>query len=217
MRVLVLAVAAGRWFVPAVPNRVAFLQNPVRPEAPDARESSRASRDVQMFGLFGNTGESKLRRDGLSLRDARPGDNKVTFRKPNTATEGLNLGLKFREGFGKAVYIDKILPNTEADRLKKQGKINEGDEITMVSATFGDEMWSARGVGKYRLEKSIAVRQGMTISFVLEAKDADNKKRMAQMAKEQERQAVRMTRLQKQLADEVEAEKDKGATGGWWR
>merc|ERR1719265_1674412 len=127
------------------------------------------------------------------------------------------LGLKFREGFGKAVYVDKILPGSEADRLKKQGKIKEGDEITMVSATFGDEMWSARGVGKYRLEKSIAVRQGMTISFVLEAKDADNKKRMAQMAKEQERQAVRMTRLQKQLADEVEAEKDKGATGGWWR
>eukprot|EP00966_Prymnesium_polylepis_P307283 7100957-Prymnesium_polylepis.1 len=30
----------------------------------------------------------------------------------------------------------------------------------MVSATFGDEMWSARGIGKYRLEKSIAVRQG---------------------------------------------------------
>ena len=29
------------------------------------------------------------------------------------------LGLKFRESFGKAVYIDKILPNTEAARLKR--------------------------------------------------------------------------------------------------
>merc|ERR1719453_849028 len=60
--------------------------------------------------------------------------------------------------------------NEEAAKLKRQGKIKEGDEITMVSATFGDEMWSARKVGKYRLEKSIAVRQGMTISFVFESR-----------------------------------------------
>ena len=67
--------------------------------------------------------ESKERRAALSRRDARAGDRKVTFRKPNAATEGLLLGLKFRESFGKAVYIDKILPNTEAARLEKQGKI----------------------------------------------------------------------------------------------
>lgn len=88
------------------------------------------------------------------------------------------LGLKFRESFGKAVYIDKIIPGTEADRLKKAGQIKEGDQITMVSATFGDELWSARGVGKYRLEKSIAVRQGMTIQFVVEGSSSDDKKRM---------------------------------------
>ena len=37
--------------------------------------------------------ESTKRRDALSLRDARPGDRKVTFRKPNQATTGLLLGL----------------------------------------------------------------------------------------------------------------------------
>ena len=122
------------------------------------------------------------------------------------------LGLKFRESFGKAVYIDKILPNTEAARLKREGKIKEGDEIVMVSATFGDEMWSARGVGKYRLEKSIAVRQGMTISFVVE--DKNKEKNMKKLADQQKKENDRMTRLQKQLTQEVEASKGKGYAGG---
>ena len=54
--------------------------------------------------------------------------------------------------------------------------VQVGDEVTMVSATFGDEMWSARNVGKYRLEKSIAVRQGMQISFVFENSNDSSKK-----------------------------------------
>merc|ERR1712023_238140 len=103
---------------------------------------------------------------------------------------------------GKGVFIDKILPNTEAARLKKEGKIKEGDEITMVSATFGDEMWSARGVGKYRLEKSIAVRQGMTISFVFEESGTDSKAKMRERAKLAQKENDKMSRLQKQLAAE---------------
>jgi len=162
-----------------------------------------------MINLFGNNQESEERRNALSYRDARPGDRKVTFRKPNQATEGLQLGLQFKESFGKAVYIDKILPGSEAARLQKEGKIREGDQITMVSATFGDEMWSARGVGKYRLEKSIAVRQGMTISFVFENSDEGSKKQMREQAKLQEKENAKMTRLQKQLAAEVDEEKKK--------
>merc|ERR1719487_918153 len=160
-----------------------------------------------MINLFGNSEESKTRRNALSLRDAQAGDRKVTFRKPNTATTGLTLGLKFKEGWGKGVFIDKIIQGTEADRLKKQGQIKEGDEVTMVSATFGDEMWSARGVGKYRLEKSIAVRQGMTISFVVESSSDGSKKRMAEMAKKQAKEKERVTRLQKQLQAETDAQK----------
>merc|ERR1711871_979704 len=131
--------------------------------------------------------ESEKRRAALSYRNAQAGD-----RKPTQATDGLVLGLKFREGFGKGVFIDKIIPNTEAARLKQQGKISEGDEVVMVSATFGDEMWSARGIGKYRLEKSIAVRQGMTISFVVEnSSDKDMKKR-AQLDKEAQKERDRV-------------------------
>ena len=158
--------------------------------------------------------ESSKRREALSFRSARTGDRKVTFRKPNTATEGLRLGLKFRESFGKAVYIDKILPGTEAARLEKDGKIRCGDEIVMVSATFGDEMWSARGVGKYRLEKSIAVRQGATISFVVENSDDGSKKRMRELAMKQKKEQERVSRLQKMMTKEVEAEKKKGGFFG---
>ena len=155
--------------------------------------------------------ESQKRRTALSFRSAQPGDRKVTFRKPNTATEGLSLGLKFREApFTKAVYIDKIVEGTEAARLKRQGLIREGDEIVMVSATFGGEMWSARGVGKYRLEKSIAVRQGMTIDFVFENSDDNSKKRQNELAKKKKAEGERLSRLQQQLTAEVEAEKKKG-------
>merc|ERR1740138_185143 len=168
-----------------------------------------------MINLFGNSEESNKRRTALSFRTAQPGDRKVTFRKPNAATEGLMLGLKFREQFGtKAVYIDQIVQGTEAARLEREGKIKKGDEITMVSATFGDEMWSARGVGKYRLEKSIAVRQGMTISFVVESPNDNSKKAMNELQKKKDAEAARMTRLQKRLTDEVEAEKKKGGFFG---
>ena len=83
--------------------------------------------------------ESQKRRDALSLRSAPPGSRVVAFRKENAATQGLQLGLKFRESFGKSVYIEKILPGTQAAAFEAQGKLQKGDEITMVSATFGDE------------------------------------------------------------------------------
>merc|ERR1719454_2480751 len=162
----------------------------------------RSTGNIQMINLFGNNEESKLRRDDLSLRSARAGSRVLTFRRPNAATTGLLLGLKFKEGAGKAIYIQSIVPNTQAADFEKQGKLSVGDEITMVSATFGDEMWSARGVGKMRLEKSIAVRQGATISFVLESSDDNSKKRMKEMAAKQKKEQDRISRLQRQLTKE---------------
>jgi len=188
---LLLAVTTGASSF--VVSRVPYLPRPERA----CRAAS--STNIQMINLFGNNDESKKQRDALSLRSARPGDRKVTFRKPNSATQGLMLGLKFRESFGKAVYIDGIVPGSEAARLEQQGKIKKGDEVTMISATFGDEMWSARNVGKYRLEKSIAVRQGMTISFVFENSD-DNSKRARQAAAEKaKKENQRISRLQAEV------------------
>jgi len=189
---------------------VAAYRPAVLPQQAAITTASRSA-PVTMINLFGNNEESQKRRTALSFRSEQPGDRKVSFRKPNSATEGLMLGLKFREQpFTKAVFIDKIIEGTEAARLKKQGLIREGDEITMVSATFGGEMWSARGVGKYRLEKSIAVRQGMTIDFVVESPDDNSKKRQNEMAKKQKAEGERISRLQKQLTAEVEADKKKG-------
>lgn len=195
---------------PSVPAPVAMLAVQGASGMP-ARQAaaSRLPRTTtpSMINLFGNSEESKKQRQSLSLRDAPAGSRKVTFRKPNAATTGLLLGLKFRETFGKAILIDKIIPNTEAARLKQQGKINEGDEVVMVSATFGNEMWSARNIGKYRLEKSLAVRQGMTVSLVLENPDLEKRKANSREAK---KQREFQSRLQKQLQDEVDTEKKKG-------
>lgn len=186
--------------------------------AQECRSSYVATRTAspQMINLFGNNEESKKRRADLSLRSAPVGSRKVVFRKPNSATQGLQLGLKFKETLGKAVIIDDIIPNTEAARLEKSGQIKKGDEIVMVSATFGDEMWSARGVGKYRLEKSIAVRQGMTISFVVEGRDAKSKQNAKALAEKQAKENARMSRLQKELAAEVEAQKKQGGSWKFW-
>jgi hypothetical protein len=171
----------------------------------------------KMLNLFGNSEESRKRREALSLRDPEAGTIQLDFRKPNRVTTGLLLGLKFREGWGKAVYVDEIIPGTEADQFKQRGQLQEGDEVTMVSATFGDEMWSARGIGKYRLEKSISVRQGMFLSLVVERRDQNDMFKMMNLKKEQEKEQARMTRMQKQLQSEVDNEKKKGGGGGWFR
>ena len=165
--------------------------------------------DVQMINLFGNTDDSARQRQDLSLRSAPPGSRVVAFRKENAATQGLQLGLKFRESFGKAVYIDAILPGSQAARLEKQGKLRKGDEVVMVSATFGDEMWSSRGIGKQRLEKSIAVRQGQTIKFVLEASDDNSKAKKKALAEKLKKEQAMTSRLQAELAKEVDAAKSK--------
>merc|ERR1711972_43479 len=128
----------------------------------------------------------------------------------------MGLGVKFREGFNKAVYIDKILPGTEADRLQRAGELNIGDEVVMTSATFGDEMWSCRNVGKYRLEKTITVRQGMFFKMVLESRNAKDRERAEQLSKEAEKKRKFENRLQQQLRDEVDEGKKKGGWFGLW-
>ena len=92
-------------------------------------------------------------------------------------------------------------PTVGADSVEKSPAL----EVVMVSATFGDEMWSARGIGKQRLEKTIAVRQGMNVSLVLE-----NPKDKGSFKEDTKRQRELMSRMQKQLQAEVTEEKKKG-------
>lgn len=193
-------------------SAAAFLATPTPMYSPVSSSSRSSVSNVQMINLFGNNEESKVRREMLSARSAQAGDRKVTFRKQNAATTGLTLGMVFRETFSKAVIIDKIVPGTQADALKKQGKLREGDEITMVSATFGTEMWSARGIGKMRLEKSLAVRQGGTVDLVVTNPSEGSKK----LAKEAEAERKKMNRLQAELEAEVNQELQKKNPFKFW-
>ena len=48
--------------------------------------------------------------------------------------------------------------------------------MTMCSATFGDDMWSTRGVGLTRVLAAIRVRAGPTVKLVFESPNQYKKK-----------------------------------------
>jgi len=52
----------------------------------------------------------------------------------------------------------------------------------MCSATFGDQMWSTRGVGLTRVLAAIRVRAGPTVKLVLESPKGYKKKQAATQA-----------------------------------
>ena len=76
------------------------------------------------------------------------------------------LGIILEEGEDGMVFIAKIDPNGNAARSNFDIKI--GDIVIAVSATFGDEVWSTRGVGLDRVLKSIKIRSGDFVTLVLE-------------------------------------------------
>lgn len=107
-----------------------------------------------------------------------------------------------------------MIDDGSAKEFERKGLLKKGDIVVMCSATFGNEMWSTRGVGRDRVVKAIAVRSG-DVSLVLEepAKFATNSKaaaaadaRMRQAKEEQVRS------LQSQIKSE---EKKKGGFGGF--
>jgi uncharacterized protein YaiL (DUF2058 family) len=67
-------------------------------------------------------------------------------------------------------------------------QVKEGDYVTMCSATFGDEMWSTRGVGLTRVLAAIRVRAGPNVSLVFESNQQAKKKRTATNQQLQARQ-----------------------------
>ena len=115
-----------------------------------------------------------------SRRSAGFSDRKVTLAKP--------LGLELVEGPGRSVVIGDIIPGSNAAPAASKGLLKKGDCIVMCSATFGDEMWSTRGVGTERVMKAIAVRAG-DVSIVLETPEKfKSNSKAAQLADEKARQ-----------------------------
>lgn len=69
----------------------------------------------------------------------------------------------------------------------------------MCSATFGDQMWSTRGVGLTRVLAAIRVRAGPTVKLVFE--NPKESKRKAKFTKQQAQQ-------QEEARERAQAKKD---------
>jgi len=93
-----------------------------------------------------------------SKRRVSSGDRAVTIRKP--------LGIVLEEAGDGMVFVASVDPNGNAG---KTGQVQVGDIVVACSATFGDEVWSTRGVGLGKIMKSISVRQGSNVTLVLES------------------------------------------------
>jgi hypothetical protein len=88
------------------------------------------------------------------------------------------LGIVLEEAEDGMVCIAKISPNGNA--AKSGFDIRVGDIIVAVSATFGDEVWSTRGVGLEMVLKSIKIRSGDFVTIVLESENQnENQKSLA--------------------------------------
>ena len=95
-------------------------------------------------------------------------------------------------------------------------QVKEGDLVTMCSATFGDEMWSTRGVGLTRVLAAIRVRAGPTVKLVFESPTQYKKKVSMSSAQRKAQEDARIAaqekkdRLLKELEeDEVKLKKGK--------
>jgi C-terminal processing protease CtpA/Prc len=97
--------------------------------------------------------DEDLLRFARQSRSAGSDDNVVELMKP--------LGLVLNQDDDNNVYVETVAPRGNAART---GKVKEGDYVTMCSATFGDQMWSTRGVGLSRVLAAIRVRAGPTVS-----------------------------------------------------
>eukprot|EP00903_Cladosiphon_okamuranus_P011731 g11030.t1 len=139
-----------------------------------------------------------------AARKVGPNDRVVELRKP--------MGLVLEEDERGNVYIVEIVPGGNASRKKS---INVGDKITFVSATFGEEIWSAQGVGLSRVQSAIRIRSGPTVKLVLEtSKEAEKKMardaaRLQRMQEAKETEAEKKDRLLRELQEDTKIQKKK--------
>eukprot|EP00522_Entomoneis_paludosa_P012028 CAMPEP_0172443956 /NCGR_PEP_ID=MMETSP1065-20121228/4137_1 /TAXON_ID=265537 /ORGANISM="Amphiprora paludosa, Strain CCMP125" /LENGTH=193 /DNA_ID=CAMNT_0013194369 /DNA_START=83 /DNA_END=664 /DNA_ORIENTATION=+ len=109
--------------------------------------------------------DSDYMRWARQSRSAQADDNLVELIRP--------LGLILNQDEYGNVYVETVAPKGNAART---GKVKEGDIVTMCSATFGDEMWSCRGVGLNRVLAAIRVRSG-PVKLVFESQTQYEKKK----------------------------------------
>jgi hypothetical protein len=86
----------------------------------------------------------------------------------------------------------------------------------MCSATFGDEMWSTRGVGLNRVLAAIRVRAGPVVKLVVESPAASKKKQSLTTKQLQSREEAQVMAQKKKdiLLAELEQDEQKLKKGG---
>lgn len=108
-----------------------------------------------------------FRKANREMRKASADERMVEIRMP--------MGLVLDEDRDGNVFVKEI---DAGGRAEKTGKVFVGDRVAMVSATFGDDMWSCRGAGLTRVMSTIKVRNSKPVRLVLEAPtEAEEKKR----------------------------------------
>lgn len=144
--------------------------------------------------------DDDLLRSARSSRQAGIDDRVVELRRP--------LGLVLNEDGNGNVFVETVAPRGNAAR---SGIVREGDVVTMCSATFGDQMWSTRGVGLSRVLAAIRVRAGPTVKLVFESTNekAKKTKNTSKAVKAAEDARIRAQLKKDELLKELESDEKK--------
>lgn len=144
--------------------------------------------------------DEDLMRFSRQSRSAGLDDRVVELKRP--------LGLVLNEDDNGNVFVETVAPRGNAAR---SGIIKEGDVVTMCSATFGDQMWSTRGVGLTRVLAAIRVRAGPTVKLVFESTNETKKKskQTSKAAAAAEEARIRAQQKKDQLLAELKSDEKK--------
>lgn len=168
--------------------------------APPIAKSTTTCASVVSSSALSMANDDDLLRWARSSRSAGVDDRVVELRRP--------LGIVLNQDDSGNVYVEAVAPKGNAART---GLVNEGDIVTMCSATFGDQMWSTRGVGLTRVLSAIKVRAGPTVKLVLEntTENVRRAKTSEKAAKAAETAAARAQSKRDALMSQLEADEVK--------
>jgi len=171
---------------------------------PDATKVDTTSSTQLYWNSDFNDFNGAFMRRAREARNSDGEDNVVELRRP--------LGIVLKENADGDCYVETIAPKGNAART---GQVKQGDIVTMVSATFGNEMWSTRGVGLTRVLAAIRVKAGPTVKLALENPNSTSGKRQKSAAQSQAAAEARARAQAKKDKLLSELEKDeKKLTGG---
>jgi len=123
------------------------------------------------------------------------------------------LGAVLEEDKNGDVFVASVSPGSNA---AKAGLV-PGERISMVSATFGNELWSVNGAGLGRVQKAIQVRVGNSVKLVVQ-NEQEKKKAAKAAAMSADEKAERFLAEQKQrdaLLTQLNSESKEAAKGGF--